>query len=321
MSQTTTPTGAANGGVLSAEGQHRGAFAASDWVLFILPGLIWGTSFAFIDVAVESGLRPGVVTWGRIVLGAATLAVLRDARRTIDPADRWPIVALSVTWLAFPFTLFPIAQQWVSSSVAGLLNAAIPLFAAVVASLALRRLPGPFQLVSLAVGVVGVALIAAPSLDDGRSTAVGVVLVLVAVSSYGVAVNLNVPLVQKYGPVAVFWRAQLISSVLTTPFGVWSLRGSHTDAGGVAAMVCLGIFSTAIAFVLMSRLLARVGSTRGAAVTYIEAIAALALGVAWRNDHLTTVQFVGCVVLLVGAFLAGQRDRGAVATTPDTASE
>jgi drug/metabolite transporter (DMT)-like permease len=301
---------------LSAEGTHSDAFSNRDWFLLALPGIIWGTSFAFIAEALAQGIKPGLVTFLRISIGCATLALFPAARAKVDRADWGRITLLSVTWLAFPFTLFPLAQERVSSSIAGLLNGAIPLFAAVMATIALRRLPGRNQQAGLLVGLIGVACIGLPTLSEGRSSAIGVLMVLAAVASYGVAINLNVPLVHRYGPAAVFWRAQIAAVVMTAPFGLGSVAGSSLTLRGLGAVAVLGVFSTAIAFVLMSQLSARVGGTRASVTTYIEAVVALGLGVWWKGDEITAVQVIGCVILLAGAGLASRRDNRAAPSSP-----
>jgi drug/metabolite transporter (DMT)-like permease len=199
----------------------------------------------------------------------------------------------------------------VSSSIAGLLNGAIPIFAALIATIGLRRLPGRNQQIGLGIGIAGAALIAVPTMSEGSSSAVGVLMVVAAIASYGLAINLNVPLVQKYGPVPVFWRAQIMSTVLTAPFGLWSATDSSISLRAVIAVAVLGVLGTAIAFVCMSSLSGRVGSTRSSIATYIEAVVALGLGVWWKGDKITAIQVAGCVILLGGAAFASQRDSGA----------
>jgi drug/metabolite transporter (DMT)-like permease len=301
---------------LTAEGTQTDAFGSQEWALLFAAGAIWGASFLQIAEALE-GFHPFAVTFARIVIGALTLAVV-PASRVRLPRSAWPrIAAVSVTWLAFPMTLFPIAQQHVSSSLAGMLNGAIPVFAAVVATLLLRRLPGNDQLWALALGLLGVVLVGSPTLGEGGSSALGVVLVLVAVASYGVAVNLAVPLTQAYGAVPVFWRCQLVAAALTAPLGVHGLVDSDFGWRPSVFLVSLGVFGTAIAFVMMTTLTARVGATRGSTLTYVEAVAALALGVAVRGERVRPIEFVGCGVLLAGAWLAGRTDSRRVQVAVD----
>ena len=293
---------------LTAEGTHRDAFEAQDWGQLVFAGLVWGASFIFIAAGVEH-FAPGVVTFGRMLIGFITLAFFKQARAVrVDRAD-WPrVVLVSITWLAFPMTLFPIAQQHISSGLAGMLNGAIPVFAAVVASVALRRAPGRAQLIGLIVGGLGIALLGIPALTDGGSSALGVLLVVIACMSYGVALNLNVPLAQKYGAVPTFWRCQLVATVLTAPFGVWGLRTSEWDLAAAGALLLLGALGTALAFVAMSSLSARVGSTRSASLTYLEAIVALIMGVIVRGEAIRLLEVIGCLVLMVGAWLVSRAD-------------
>lgn len=292
---------------LTAEGTHHEAFTSGDWALLSIAGFIWGASFLQIAESLE-GFGAPAVTFGRIVFGAAVLSLLPSARVPL-PRSAWPqIVAVSITWLAFPMTLFPIAQRHISSSLAGMLNGGIPLFAAAVASVLLHRLPGRNQMWALAFGAVGLVLIGAQSASESRSSAIGVVLVVVAIASYGVAVNLAVPLTQAHGAVPVFWRCQLVAAVLTAPLGVPSLVHSRFGWKPTLLLASLGVFGTAFAFVCMTKLTARVGATRGSILTYVEAVVALALGVLIRHEHVRPLEIAGCGVILLGAWLAGRRD-------------
>ncbi len=296
---------------LTSEGTNSGAFATTDWLLFLGPALIWGASFLFIKYGLEH-FHAGVVTFGRITLGCISLAFVSKARSVkIDRAD-WPrVIGMSVSWLAFPMTLFPLAQRSISSGLAGMLNGSITLFAAFVATILLRRLPGPSQLVGLAVGALGIVLLGVPSLDKGSSSVVGVLLVLVACMSYGVATNLAVPLTQKYGSFPVFWRAQMVSVVLTAPFGVYGLTGGRSEwnVKSALSLLVLGVLGTCVAFVMMTALGARVGSTRSASLTYAEAVFALIIGVVIAGEDIVTLEVLGCVVLLVGAWLTSRADK------------
>ena len=105
------------------------AFGPTDWALFGAIAGIWGSSFLLISIGLES-LSPGVVTLLRVGLGALILNLLPGPRLHLDPGDRARVVALSLLWVGIPFTLFPIAEQHISSAVTGLLNGAMPIFTA-----------------------------------------------------------------------------------------------------------------------------------------------------------------------------------------------
>ena len=158
---------------------NEGTFTGQDWALFVAVAGIWGSSFLLIDIGLDA-LPPGLITLIRVGSGAAALWALPRSMTTrvgrpvmatkIESVDHTRLVLLSVIWVAIPFTLFPIAEQHINSSVTGLLNGATPIFAATVAAVLLRqRARGPL-LIGLVVGFVGIALISAPSISEiGRA--------------------------------------------------------------------------------------------------------------------------------------------------------
>jgi len=298
-------------GVLSTSvGTHRGAFTPLDWGLFASIGAIWGSSFLFIAIGLDA-FEPGLITWLRVLFGAATLWLVPASRTPIAREDHGRLVALSFLWVGVPFTLFPLAQQWISSGLAGLLNGSLPIFATTIGALMLHRLPGRAQTLGLVVGFAGVAAIAAPSLAEGSNEALGVALVLTAVGCYGVAINIAAPLTQRYGSLPVMARMLGLATIWTTPFGFVGLSGSSFAWGPLAAIVALGALGTGLAFVLMGRLISRVGSSRASVATYVIPVVALVLGAIFLDETVRTLSIVGIGLVIAGALLASRKERGA----------
>ncbi len=288
-------------------GTHRDAFGATEWGLLSGIALIWGSSFVFIAIGLDA-FRPGVVTLARVLLGTATLALFPAAHRTIDRRDRPRVFLLGMIWIAVPLIIFPVAQQWIDSSVAGMLNGAVPLTSAMWATLLLRRLPGWRQLVGITVGFAGIVLISIPEVATSSATALGVLLVLTAIVLYGLSTNVAVPLQQKYGAVPVLFKAQLAALVLVVPFGLSQIPGSTWAWPSALAMVPLGALSTGVAFVLMATLVGRVGGPRGSIAIYFVPIVAIVLGVVVRGDVLAPVALVGAALVLAGAWIASRKE-------------
>lgn len=283
------------------------AFTAGDWGVFGAISLIWGASFLLIAVGLES-MQPGVVTVLRVGLGALVLNLLPGSRARVDPSDRRRLVAVSVLWVGVPFTLFPIAEQHINSAVTGLLNGATPMFVALFGSLFFgRRTSGP-QLLGVAVGFAGVVLISTPSLSEGTNQAVGVLLVLLATTCYGVATNLVVPLQQRYGSRAVMAKMLALATLWTLPFGLAGVPDSRIEAAPLGAVAVLGVVGTGLAFPLMGSLVGRVGATRASFITYLIPVVALALGVAVQGDHVAALALVGVVLVVLGAGLASRQE-------------
>ena len=164
-----------------------------EWFLLAAPGLIWGASFLFIAEGLES-LAPNGVTFVRIVIGFATLSMFPAARGPVRHGDWKGIFWLGVLWMAFPLSMFPFAEQHITSALAGMLNGANPLFVVMVAALLARTMPSRPVIIGLVVGVTGAVMIAWPGLGEGSRSVLGIGLVMAALISYGIALNLARPL-------------------------------------------------------------------------------------------------------------------------------
>jgi drug/metabolite transporter (DMT)-like permease len=196
----------------------------------------------------------------------------------------------------------------VSSAIAGMMNGTTPIVTAVVATLLLRRLPGRLQLVGLALGFVGVAAIAIPAAGEGSSELLGVAMLGVAASCYGIAINLVVPLQQRYGPLPVMARVLALAAILTAPLGLVGLASSTFAWSSFLAVLTLGALGTGLAFVLMGNLVGRVGGPRASFVTYLVPVVALVLGVSFRGDEVAMISVFGVGLVITGAILASRRE-------------
>ena len=218
---------------------------------------------------------------------------------------------MSILWVAVPFTLFPVAQQWISSGLTGLVNGTMPIIATTIGAIMLHRLPGRAQAMGLMVGFVGAAAIATPSLVEGSSEALGVALVLAAVSCYGVAMNIATPLTQRYGSLPVMARMLGLAAILTAPLGMVGFADSSFTWGSLAAVAALGTVGTGVAFVIMGTLVSRVGSSRASVAIYLVPVVALVLGAVFLDETVRVLSIVGIGLVIAGATLASRKEPGA----------
>ena len=153
----------------------------------------------------------------------------------------------SILWFAFPLSMFPFAEQRVSSALTGMLNATTPLFVTIVAAAIARKVPSRRILLGLFTGIGGSVLIALPSFGEGKSSAFGILLIVVACVSYGFALNVARPLQMRYGALPVIWRALGCAVLLTAPLGVIEIPRAHWSLVPVLSLIALGAFGTSIA--------------------------------------------------------------------------
>jgi drug/metabolite transporter (DMT)-like permease len=273
-----------------------------DWLLLAVPGIIWGASFLFIAEGLEA-MGPNGVTFARLLVGFATLSLFPGAWKSVVREDWGRIALLGVLWMAFPMSLFPYAELRVSSALTGMLNGTNPLFTAIVAAVIARSLPARGVAVGIAVGIGGAVLMAIPSLGEGSSSTAGVALILAAMLSYGLALNLVRPLQHRNGALPVIWRAQAVGVVLTAPLGAPELLAAQWSVGPLLSILALGAFGTAIAMVVATVAAGTLGATRASATTFLIPPVALLLGVLVRGEQVAALAVAGGAVCLAGAWL------------------
>jgi drug/metabolite transporter (DMT)-like permease len=276
--------------------------ALFDFLYLVIPGVIWGASFLFIAEGLTA-IGPAGVTFVRILVGFAALSFVPAARRAVPRADWGGVAWLGLLWFALPLSAFPFAQQHVSSALAGMLNGAVPIATAIVAALVVRRAPSRGVTVGLGVGLGGAVLVALPSWGQGGSSLRGVLLILGALASYGVALNVARPLQQRHGALPVVWRGLGFALLLTAPLGLPDLLNAHWRPLPLLALLALGAGGTCLAQVMVATAAGRLGPTKASVSTFLIPPVALVLGVAVRGEQVAALSVVGGAVCVLGAWL------------------
>jgi drug/metabolite transporter (DMT)-like permease len=213
------------------------------------------------------------------------------------------VAPLGLIWMAVPFVLFPLAERTIPSALAGMINAAAPLFTVGIAAAWFRRSPGWRLLGGLALGFVGVLAVNLPAVSGGAGLA-AIGMVLLATALYGVAFNLAEPLENRNGALSVIWRAEIFALAVLTPAGLAGLASSEPTPAGLAAMAALGALSTGLAFACFVLLVGRVGAARASVTVYLVPIVAIALGAGLAAESVASLSLAGIVLVLLGAYLA-----------------
>lgn len=290
----------------------RSSAAIADWSLIAVPGVIWGASFLFIAEGLAA-VGPMGLTLLRIAIGFAALSCFPAAWKPIERRDWVPVAWLGLLWMAFPLSMFPFAEQRISSAIAGMLNGAVPLSTAIIATVIARRLPARGVLTGLGIGLVGVVLMAIPDLGDASSAA-GIAMVAIACVSYGFAPNLARPLQQKYGALPVIWRAQLVAMAITLPLGAGDVLRAQWSWVPALSLLALGALGTGVAHVVMATASGRLGATRSSASAFLIPPVALLLGVAVRGESVAPLAVLGGALCIAGAWVMRRTTAPPVAT-------
>ncbi len=270
--------------------------------------IVWGASFLLIAIGLDA-FTPGMVAWLRLIVAVMVLSALPAVRRPIDRRD-WPaVVVVSVAGNAGPALLFAYAEQTIESSLAGMLNAAVPLATASIAFMLGVRSLRRVHIIGLALGLGGVVMLSLPSSTGSGSAATGVLMVLVAVIGYALTGNVLVPLQQRYGALPVIYRAQAIGILLVAPFGLTNTGDNQFALGPFIAVAVLGGVGTGVARSVQATIAGRMGAPRASIIGYLVPIVAMVLGVAFRDESLEALELTGFAIVLISAFLVSRAVR------------
>lgn len=295
---------------------------------YLLLTLLWGASFLFIEVGLES-LTPVQVALARVALGAVALLITLAIWRTGLPRgwNTWRhIVVVGLTFNAAPFVLFAWAQTHISSILAGIWNATTPLWTVVMGLLLVPGVrPTRPVVVGLGVGFVGVVVVLGPweAVGDGMSAGLvlGTLACLAATACYGFAITYTGKHLtgrSRASNPAQFPAAQLLVAsatltVIAVPLGNAPVS---VPATVVLALLALGVLGTGLAYVLLYRVVALAGATTASTVTYLIPLVSTTLGIAVLSESLAWNQPVGAVLVLAGAWLTRPREPSAPAVPP-----
>ena len=296
---------------------------ASGWVRIGVLALLWGSTFLWIELALDA-LSPVQVTFSRCVLGAAALLVACWSSRLRLPRDRrvWGRVLVAAFFCnALPFALFSFGQQSVDSGVAGVLSATTPLWSLVIGVVVgSERGLRPARLGGLVLGFTGVVLIFAPwrATESGGWAALAI---LVAAASYAVGfVFMGRYLVGRGAPTLSLSAAQLVAATALTAPTLPAGGLTPVEIGPITliAVVILGVVSTGVTFHLTYRNIAAEGATNTATVGYLLPVVSVALGVAVLDEDFSLRIALGMAVVLLGVGLVRRQVRP---PEPETAPE
>jgi len=281
---------------------------------FVLLALIWGCSFAFIQVGLRA-LTPVQVATGRLCLGAGALLIIAVVTRTRlprSPATWMHLTVVAAVLNAVPFTLFAYGQQHISSVLAGIINAATPLATLAVIILAFpEERPTRDRIAGLVVGFAGVFVVLGVWQGFTGGALVGVLACLGAVGSYGIAF----PYARRYlspigePPIALAAGQVSVAALLMLPVLVLTGIEPQGDltATVVVAMLALGIFSSGVAYILNYRIVELAGASTASTVTYLTPLVAAVVGVSVLGESVSLNQPLGGAVVLAGIAVAQGR--------------
>lgn len=280
------------------------------WLLFAAMAVIWGVPYLLIKIAVAE-VTPATLVLLRTAVAAVILmaiAAVRGDLRPLLPRWRW-IVAYTFVEVAAPWVFLADAEQRLSSSLAGLLIAGVPLVGSILVWLVGGDdRPDARRVTGLIVGFVGVALIV--GLDVATDDLVAVGEVGLVVVGYAIGPMIIARRLRDAPTVGVVAASLGITALAYAPIGIAQLPARMPSTQVLLSVAFLGLVCTALAFLLFFALIAEVGPIRATIIAYVNPAVALVLGVLLLQEPFTVGIALGFALIAFGSFVATRRARG-----------
>lgn len=279
------------------------------WFVLFLAASLWGASYLLIKVALDDGLSEPLIVFARTALGALVLVPLA-VRAGAVPAlleRKRAVLVLALAQVIVPFGLITFGQQWVPTSLTGVLVAATPLFIALAAVWVDQeeRSEG-WGLAGVLGGMAGVGLLMGADLGGDAWQILGGVMMLGAAACYGAAVLVVKRSFRGVPPVGVAASTMAVSAVAYLPFTLAALPPALPSAEASLALLVLGVGGTGLAFLFFYSLIVEVGAAKAAVIDYIVPAFAVLYGVTLAGERLTHATVAGLALVLAGSWLAAQ---------------
>ena len=280
---------------------------------YLLAALIWGTSFYFIEILLTA-FHPTVVALLRLSIGAIVLLTMSHLMGLKLPVEIWrKLFFAGILMNSLPGFLFAFAQDYVSSILAGIINATTPLMTLLFILFVFREQQvTKSQIVGLVVGFLGVLIVLGVWTGLPSGQFIGVIAMVCATAGYGFSLPYYrkhiVPL--NYPPTSLMALQVAISAVQILPFALFNLqlRSEITWQVGLAALL-LGGLGSGLAYVMHYQVTKVAGAAIASSVTYVMPVVAAAAGVLLLNEILHWYEFAGAAVVMIGIIISQRQLR------------
>ena len=283
-----------------------------DLTIFITLSFMWSLSFIFYRIGVPEFGSLAFASL-RVVLAGLTMLifVLVSKKNRQGIRENWKALTLvGMFSAAIPFILFAFSARSVNAGVLAVLNASVPMMSGFIASVFFKDRLSKKQILGLVIGVIGVVILMSENLFGEQGAASGSGLLpmayaLLACVGYAAGANITRNYLEKVSPVAITAGSLIIASVIMLPVAIYEFPyGKSISLTAWVAVICIGVFSTAIALIFMNQLIKSIGPVRATSITLVIPIFAIILGYLLLGEALDTPAIIGSMVILFGTYLS-----------------
>lgn len=273
---------------------------------------MWSISFIFYRIGVPEFGSLAFASL-RVLLAGLTMLVfvLLSVKNRQGIREKWKILTIvGLFSAAIPFILFSFSAQTVNAGVLAVMNAAVPMISGFIASTFFHEKLAKRQVLGLIIGVIGVVILMSERLfaDQGQVAGSGLLPLgygLLGAVGYAVGANITRNYLEDISPVAITAGSLIIASLVMLPIAVYNFPyGETISLKAWMSVICIGVFSTAIALIFMNQLIKSIGPMRATSITLVIPIFAIILGYVLLDEALDIGAIIGSGVILMGTYLS-----------------
>jgi drug/metabolite transporter (DMT)-like permease len=295
-----------------------------DWLLFIVLGFLWGSSYLFIKIGVEAGLPPFTLVALRLLLGFGLLAAVVALSRVAlprEPRVYRHLFVMALVNIVVPFSLITWAEQRVDSTIASTLNGAVPILVIPIAALVLRDEPlRAGRVVGVILGFLGLAVVVGfdPS-TAARTDLAGALALIGSTTAYAVGAvyaRRNVHGLRPMIP-ALFQVGFALAVAAVLALVVDRPWERAVEPQAILAILWLGFLGSGVAYLLFFNLLARRGAAGTSAVAYLLPVFGVLLGALVLHEPVDAGLLIGLALIIGGIALVNTRFQARPVPAPE----
>ena len=285
-----------------------------DLIIFVTLSFMWSLSFVFYRVGVPEFGSLAFASLRVIFAGLVMLVFVLLKKKNRDGIKQhWKMLSLvGIFSAALPFVLFSFSAQSVNAGVLAVLNASVPMMSGFIARVFFKDRLSKKQALGLVIGVVGVIILMSESLFGGGEQGKGLIegllpmgYALLACVGYALGANITKNYLYDVSPVAITAGSLIIGSLIMLPVAFTEFPyGKAISIKAWVSVICIGVFSTAIALIFMNQLIKNIGPTRATSITLVIPIFAIILGYLLLGEALNIQAIIGSIVILIGTYLS-----------------
>jgi len=280
------------------------------WFMFLGTGFLWGIPYLLIALLVDDAIPASLVVVSRTVIGAAVLIPVAAKRGTLKPALKaWKyILPYAIGEMFIPWILITNAEKHINSGLAGLLIATVPIWSTILASLkGDKTVWHSSRLFGILIGFIGIVLVVGVESLTGKADLLSITMVLIPAITYAwsvIMINQKIPHIDG---IAINGIAMTMTAIFYLPIALFQLPNHMISGKSIVALTALGLFPTALAFVIFFILIKDIGPARASLVTYLNTAFAVVLGIIFHNEHPTLGTYLGLPLVLIGSYFASRK--------------